>query len=503
MVKAPNRFGMLTILVLSLLVAACSGAPRPQSIEAGGGRGGDSFDASGSDALGETTDTSLAPGSIDPATGQVVGAAGGTSAGGGVAGGGTGTGTGVVGAPGSGPDPGASIRPANLFTASEDRIGITDKNIELCVHAALVFGPAFDVTREDLDVYWQDLRERGGVHGRNFTVTYEDDVYDPVKAEEAAAKCKAKNPFMLLGGIGFDQIPTVRVWAERNRMLYYHHIAVGAGTAGQKFSFTPQPTVEQVGTAFGEYIAGKYADKRVGIVYRSSENWEPGSKAGRDYLQKAGVNVVEYLPVAKNATVYNNEIIKLKGRVDVIWIWENALAAGEFIKQANSQDVDATYVVFPFQTTLDITKGEMLKDNDIDGVASWSAFKPGGYGTTPFAPFGYDAEMKRFEAAMAKYRPRVKPNDIQWQTWLANKSIEDLFQRCGRDCTRNKMAGIFLSGLKTTVAPNCEVDFTRGNPYRGGWTFFTHEAFDTGQPSETGGTIANYRTTRWCSEHLR
>ena len=43
---------------------------------------------------------------------------------------------------------------------------------------------------------------------------------------QAAQKCKDLNPFLLIGGIGFDQIPAVRQWAEQNKMLYIYHDAV-------------------------------------------------------------------------------------------------------------------------------------------------------------------------------------------------------------------------------------------------------------------------------------
>lgn len=469
-----------------LLGVACTGAPRPQNL------------AVGRDEKRPDTATSLPlePGQTVDASGTVVNADG-TPAAAGPQGrkGGAGPVRGEVlepvlpGVKGS-----DGIIPANLYSGADDRIGITDSSITICAHAALIFAAAFDTSPADLNVYWEMVKERGGIWGRNVVATFEDDQYDPAKAQQAAEACKAKNPFFLLGGIGFDQIPQVRNWAEVNKMLYFHHIAVESGSAGKQYSFTPQPTVEQVGKAFGEYITAKHRNEKIGIVYRQSDNWEPGSKAGKAYLDSKGVNVVASLPVQKNATVYAQQIQALKGKADVVWVWENALGATEFIKQAHDQLYFPTFVVFPFQTTFDVLGKDALRSK-IEGVSTWSAYRQGGYGTTPFAPFGYDAEIQRFEQAMAKYRPGVKPNDILWQVWVANKGIEDLLQRCGRNCTRNKLAGVLLSGYKATVAPNCEADFTRGNPRRGGYKFLTMEGYDS-------GTAANFRTTSWCADHL-
>jgi ABC-type branched-subunit amino acid transport system substrate-binding protein len=477
----------ILLAVLGLLAAACTGAPRPDSVAAGSGESSDVVTDSG-DAPVDGTTTTVAGQTVD-AAGNPVAAAGRT-----------GPGTPKPGAPAQSTTPGVTgsdgVTPANIFKANEDRIGISDTKITLCGHAALIFASAFNTRPEDINVYWQMVKERGGIHGRNVEVTYEDDRYDPAAAVTAASACKAKNPFFLIGGIGFDQIPAVRTWAEQNRMLYLHHIAVGAGGENKQMSFTPQPTVEQVGTASGEFIVKKYKNKRVGVIYRNSENWDPGFKNGVAYMEKHGVNVVRKLPVERNASVYSSQIFELQSaNVDLVWVWENALGAGEFIKQANAQGYRPTYVVFPFQTTLDLL-GDDTYRQAIDGVSTWPAYKPGGYtGPYAFSGTGYVEEIKAFEAAMAKYRPGVAPNDILWQVWLGYKGVEDLFQRCGRDCTRNRLAGILMA-YKGTVAPGCPVDYPRGGGHRGGFNvFMTQEAYNA-------GSAPAFRNTSWCSEHL-
>lgn len=401
----------------------------------------------------------------------------------------TGSGTSTAGGTGSTAQP---IRDANLYSGADNTRGITQNEIVLCGHAALIFAQAFDIRPEDLNVYWSDLNARGGIFGRKVKMTFEDDAYSPSQAVTAAENCKAKNPFLLLGGIGFDQIPAVRAWAEANKMLYFHHMAVEAGLQGKQYSFTGLPSVDAVGRAFGEHLTAKYKDKKLGIVWRRSENWEPGYRGGKAYLDRAGAKVVADLPVNKDQSVFTQEIIALRDRgAEVVWLWENALVAAEFIQQAKNQGFrPQRWVVFPFQTTLDIVGPE-----PIDGVAAWSAYTRGGF--KEYEEHGYGAEIARFEAAYAKYRPGVKTNDILWQTWVGFKAMHDMFERCGPNCTRNRMAGIMLSGLKATVPPNCPVDYTRPNSFGGhlgGHAFFTMDA--------TTRNGASFRTTSWCREHL-
>src|SRR5205823_1748657 len=81
--------------------------------------------------------------------------------------------------------PNATNFVANLFHANEDRVGITDKTITLCGHAALIFATAFNTKPADLTVYWQMVKDRGGIYGRNVDVTFEDDQYKPDVAVQA------------------------------------------------------------------------------------------------------------------------------------------------------------------------------------------------------------------------------------------------------------------------------------------------------------------------------
>lgn len=484
------------LMVLALLAAGCSGSlpNRDKLATEDSSQSGDSaaslddpnaapgtpVDAGAAPAPGPTGEPAPAPGAV----GQQGGAASPTSE---VAT--TGSGTSTAGGTGGTAQP---IRDANLYSGAANTQGITDNEIVLCAHAALIFATAFNIRPEDLNVYWTDLNSKGGIFGRKVNMTFEDDAYSPAQAVTAAETCKGRNPFFLMGGIGFDQIPAVRTWAESNKMLYFHHMAVEAGLQGKQYSFTGLPSVENMGRAFGEYLTSKYKGKKLGIVWRRSENWEPGYRNGKAYLDRAGAEVVADLPVNKDQTVFTQEIIALRDRgAEVVWLWENALVAGEFIEQAKNQDFNPQkWVVFPFQTTLDVVGPE-----PIDGVAAWSAFTQGGY--KEFEEHGYGAEIARFEAAYAKYRPGIETNDILWQTWVGFKAIHDMFERCGPNCTRNRMAGIMLSGLKAVVPPNCPVDYTRPNSYGGhlgGHAFFTMEA--------TNRNGASFRTTSWCREHL-
>jgi ABC-type branched-subunit amino acid transport system substrate-binding protein len=356
---------------------------------------------------------------------------------------------------------------AKLYSGADDLIGITDKEITLCGHAALVFGSAFNINASDLNVFWDDINARGGIAGRTFKVNWNDDTYSPGPAVAAAQKCKDAGTFALLGGIGFDQIPAVRVWAEQNRELYIHHVAVQRGSAGLRYSFTALPSVEQMGQVFGQLAVQKYQGKKVGILWRNSSNWQPGRDEFRRVVQAAGMQIVGDYPVQSNQGNYTQQLVELKAAgAEVVFAWENATAATEMLRQAKGQQYSPHWLMFPFNLTLQTVGADALSP-PVEGVAAWPAYTFNNHGG-PYA--SYAADLQEFERQYRDHDPNANLNgpggDLLFLAWSGFKQLADLFQQCGRNCTRNRFASLFINGYHTTVSPNCEADFTAGDHHR-------------------------------------
>jgi ABC-type branched-subunit amino acid transport system substrate-binding protein len=358
---------------------------------------------------------------------------------------------------------------ANLFSKAEDKIGITPGKIVFCGHAATTFGPAFNTSERDLNVYWEEV---GKIFGRTVEVTYENDNYDPTTAVQAAQACKQKNPFIFFGGIGFDQIPAVRKFAEDNHMFYVHHIA--RLDLKKKYSFSPLPSVEQVGDFAGQWVATHWRGKKVGIIYRDSENWDPGRATFIARLKKENSNtIVAQRGVMKNQGSYVTELNELHTKgAELVFVWENALAATAIVQEAKGQNWNPQFLIFPFNTTTDAIGNQALNP-PVQGISVWPAYSPGDY-SGPFA--SYAKEIKHMEQVYAKRRPNTTVTDIHWMVWLSYRDLHHMLLACGKDCTRNKLLGLFLWKKYTyqDVAPSCPVDYTRNGHVGGFWaTMFT------------------------------
>ncbi|MDQ1711561.1 MAG: branched-chain amino acid transport system substrate-binding protein [Frankiaceae bacterium] len=474
-------------LLLAFATTACSGAQLKG--------------ATGPDTLAQG---SLAPGSSASASASAAAARATASAAAAKPGAKGKPGASKPGTPGSTYGPVVTNRPAvtphdvagdlNLFSGALNTRGISGDEIRLCAHAALTYADAFQTKPEDFNVFWTDLNDKGGINGRKVSMVYKDDGYDPAQAIQAATDCVSKeSPFAILGGIGFDQIPGVRDWAESHKELYIHHDATEKGLAGKQYSFTPIPTVEKLGSMFAELARKEFAGKKIGMIYRASDYWKPGSDAFLKAAKAYGLNVVASYGTPKNQANYSQQLIDMQQKgIQVVFAWENALAATEMINQT-PPGYHPSWMVFPFNLT---TQSLADKTTDIWGIASWPAYSYHDY-SGPFA--SYAADIKEFERQYAKWRPSTDLSslggDLLFLNWVAQKATADVLRLCGPACTRNHFATL-MTKYKGTVSPNCPADFPRYGGHLGSQAVNVFHTY-TGPSGKLG-----WKPVSRCVEHF-
>jgi hypothetical protein len=499
--RSSRRAGtaLLVVLVIALLPGCGLHADVKAKLDSAGPAGGAATTGAVTGATSGSVATTTAGGPVATVAGPAGATGGGTGGattgttgtlGSGPADSGT-TGAGTKGDTGPGTVAGPTAR-STLFTPAEDRIGITDKSLTLCVHAALTYGKAFGTETKDFNVFWDATNaEKGGVFGRQVDVTYENDDYKPTTAVQAATTCKSRNPFMLLGGIGFDQIPAVRNWAEQNHELYLHHTATIRGTAGQKYSFSELPTVERTGEAFAQMALRKYKGKRIGIIERDSENWTPGTDAFKAMAKRTGLKIVADTKVANNKGSYTDDLLAMKNaNAEVVWAWMNALEATQLLKQAKAQNYSPNWMLFPFNLTSQTLDNDALTPV-IDGISMHPAYSNKDY-AGPFA--SYAADMKEFERQYAKFDPGIDlggvGGDLLFLNWQMQKALYQHFVDCGQACTRNRFVDVLTGAHKRMTPSTCPLSFVDGHRGQVGLNFMETYRAPSGK--------VNWRQTAAC-----
>ena len=373
-----------------------------------------------------------------------------------------------------------SFHDSSLFHGAANLRGISAKTITVCGHAPLTLGYAINTKPEDELVFWKYLNAHGGVFGRQFDVTLEDDQYTATGGVPAAQKCAAKNPFMIFGALGSDVIPPVRQWAEQNKELYLYGFTVRAGSQKFKYSFTNTISSEDLSRVIADLGVDRFRGQKVGIIWRNSNNFQPARDAYvKEIVKREGGTVVD-VPVAQNQGSYSQEILTLQqAGAKVVYVLEDAFTQLAIIRQGKSQQYNPNWQVFGFNVQ---TKG--LGNDALNPPLTGSNLAPPyechQYGG-PYASYG--AEIKVFEAAYKAYSPNTDlcgiAGDVAWDSWVEFKNMAGLFAACGRDCTRDRFAGLMESGYHGVTGAACPVDF-RGDGHHGGFYADLFEAYATG-----------------------
>lgn len=469
------------IALFALAAAACSGS-KPQGEIAGSETGGDTTDAADVAEDGETEGSDEEEDDTSDPTSE------GTISGG--------RSSFTVAPPGEEPtvtetEEGDPV--ANLFKPSEDRVGITKDEIKICMHAAFVFGEVFNNRPQDEKVYWQMVNDNGGIYGRKVEIKFTDDQYQPAKAVEAADACKDFGAFVILGGIGFDQIPAVRSWAEQNRQLYFYTMATEKGARDLQFSFAVAPTIETMGRQIAQFVVKTNPNKKFAILARDSDNWRGATDAFTSEVERLGGEVAYREETRSGKSEYFQEINDMKTACPasecVAYVNENVLAFDEIVQQAEGQLYRPRWFNYGFNLVTDTLKDAATKSPAIQSWFVTPAFDPVNHTNQPWWP-----EIQKMKQAYEKYRPNKEANDVDWMFWLSFKALHKMLLDCGKDCSRNRVVGMLLDGYRAKVDPLCEANFAKGHPHFGAWRANVYEAVP--HPSKE----AIWKQIRTCQE---
>ena len=360
-----------------------------------------------------------------------------------------------------GAPPAKGTHDAHLFAGAANTRGISNDLIKVCGHAALSLGPVFATNQSDLLVFWQYLNDKGGLYGRKFQVTLQDDQYSSTGGVPAAQACAQQNPFLIFGALGSDVLPPVRQWAEENKELYLYGFAAKKGTEKFKYSYADAPAQEDLSRVVADSIVRRFPHGKIGLVWRNSTNVQPGRDAFKKRIEGRGPTIVADISTTENQGNYSAEVIELEQKgADVVFMLDDALAQINLIKQAKAQQYNPNFFVFGFNIQLQALGSDALNP-PLHGTGLAPAYTCHRFD----AAYGaYGNDMKEFEAAYAKYDPNLdlcgNAGDIAWDSWIGFKFLAGLFEACGPQCTRNRFAGVMDSGYKMNIKPACPVDYS-------------------------------------------
>jgi branched-chain amino acid transport system substrate-binding protein len=463
---------MILVVVLPLLLAGLVGCGQKHGVAG----------SSGEDlvALPESSSEEFVAG--EPELGTVEGtvtegAGGGTATGSAPAAGtsgartGTGTATGSGGSrpgtatPGGGGSGGGSSggsTPATVKPAAPsgpaDRTGVTDKEIVIGVHApvtgaAPVPQNSFEKGR---DVYWNFLKTKGGVFGRNVRVVFKDDQFNPSRAVQVCREmAEQEKAFLLIGAAGSEQITACARYASSKGIPYLSAGVNEDGVTGQATYFALSMTYEQQSPLLAQ-LAKKQGKSKLAIVVNNSPALNPVVTSMQQAAQKVGLSIVRTSRVNKNASQSEtfSEATALKGSgADVVYV---LMAPTVFISLATSAQGQAYN---PLYIGPGITNG-------INAVTS--AGCPAVAGAKFLSPF---PQLDVIDSLDPDFRPAYKsqtggdPDDIAISLWGLNKVVGAMLQAAGQDLSRQSFISALTGGKEFATRVFPPVRFSAANHF--------------------------------------
>ncbi|HVE99001.1 MAG TPA: ABC transporter substrate-binding protein [Mycobacteriales bacterium] len=338
----PRRFAAVVALVLAVASTGCAARFEPTEPGAVAAPADDGGTLVIDNTTGEVVDTS-SPGAVVPGTSPLPGAS---------APAGTTTGPGATTGPRPGgatsaPRPGATAGPArpggraSSAPSSVDpgrRPGITATTIKLAYLIPKTgAAPVPPQVEQGIRAYWDYLRTKGGIAGRNVQVSIYDTTSNEQVAREVAQRAIDDGNFAVValdrlgvqGAIGkfLDdrQVPNLMVQTPVNM------------SAAQEWTFGLTIDHDEQGTMIAQYFKRGIKQQKVAVVYETDNTLKPGVEAFKTEAKKLGLDVVYETQISGDSNDFSAQATQLRqSGATATWLYMAPIPAAKLASQADA-----------------------------------------------------------------------------------------------------------------------------------------------------------------------
>ncbi|HUF32639.1 MAG TPA: ABC transporter substrate-binding protein [Acidimicrobiales bacterium] len=469
--RTSTRLAVL-FAVLALVATACGQKPDVADVAAGGGgfdssgqTGGGAFDGGGGGG------GDLGTGSPDGATGGTGGGTGGAGGGGtgGTAGGGAGGTGGDPAAPGGGGGaaPGGGGGGDGPAPAG-DRTGISETTIKIGIHAPVSGAAPFPQNsfRDGAPVYWEFLKGKGGVHGRNGEIVFEDDQFDPAVARRVCQKMVEQDKvFLLVGGGGADQITACAQYANSVGVPYLSAGVNEAVLDSIRAYFALSMTYSQQSPLLVQLAKNQLGGGSFAIAVADTPSFADAHASITREAQQGGLNIV-----------YNKSIPKSVTPGEALSI------AQELCTADGGQPAEIVYILASPTTFLNIATAaggqncvpQYIGPGITSGLNTVAQVGGNNIGAAKFlSPFPQLDVIDRLDPDFRQAfrdQGRGNPDDIALALWGLNKVLASMFNEAGPDMSRQSFVQTLESGAEFASGVFPPVRYSADNHFGGSQT---------------------------------
>ncbi len=312
--------------------------------------------------------------------------------------------------------------------------GVTDETIRVGMIVDLT-GPLAFLGQEisaGAELYFQDVNDRGGVHGRKIEFIVEDDGYQPPSTVAAFRKLvDVDGIFCLLGNIGTATTMAIMPMLEEEGipLLAPNTFSSTLYTPPRRYVFTVPLSYPAQSWVIAQRIAESpdAAEARLGVIYQDDDFGLDGLQGLRDAAARYGLTIVAEEAHQRGATDFSSPVLNLR-RADpthvILWtvLRETAAVLQEAFQLGwkpqffvNSTAVDDRIVGLA---------AEALTDANVLFVSHWDQSSP---------------NMNTYLELLSRHAPEREPAYYHVGGFTEAQALVEGLERAGRELTREKL----------------------------------------------------------------
>lgn len=291
------------------------------------------------------------------------------------------------------------------------------------------------------EIYFKNLNEKGGVHGRKIEIIAKDDRYEPKMAIENAKDLITKEKvFALFGVIGTPSAEVIFPIAIKHRIPL-----VGTYSGAEFLRKPPNPIVLNARASdldeiekLVQYYIKTFNYKRFALFYQNDGYGIAALNGAKSALAKQNLILVGEGSYKRNTLSVGNALYEIEqSNPEVILMAGSTHAVAEFIKRARKSEKIRKEVKFGLSSFVEPKPLIELLHGDGEGIV---------FAQVVPSPWTSEVkEVQEYRELMHIYYPKEELSHVSLEGYFAARMVSEVFKSIGKSFTKED----FIDALGT------------------------------------------------------
>lgn len=334
------------------------------------------------------------------------------------------------------------------YAYAEGVPGVSKDKIKLG-HFGDLTGPAAFIGNLLVNVttaFFNNLNDKGGVHGRKIDFISEDNKYDPVRTVAAVKYLITKHDVFAIHNV-YGSTPCAAIFPliEKEKIPVFPTFATSTTmfTPPKRYLFSMTSVASDEAKIIIDYIRKdmKAKDPRLAICYQDDEWGKDGLRGMEEAVSKYGLKLVAEESYKRGAVDLSSQVVRFKmAKAEYIFYIGFAPNFATLMKECRKMGMSPKFF------------GDVATVSPQTLELAGEAGKNSMYVTHAAMPQENIPGMTEMKSILKKYRPDVERIDpLMTLAWAGSLALTEVIKRAGRDITREGLinAAESLRGFET------------------------------------------------------